>query len=382
MNPALLKASLDAVADKGAELTKFFYGRLFLLAASRSQPEVIRMFPVMMEAQRDRLLKALVRIVSSAASGDTDGLAAYLEATGRDHRMIGDLRPEHFALVGDALLATLAEYAGDAWTPEVEETWAAAYALVSEAMIKAMEDDGSPRWWEASVTSSRMVTPDIAVLSVQLDQPMEWLPGQSVRAEIVRPEDAAPAIRRYLTPANDPGSGTWMEFHVRVIPWGLFSPALARRCTPGARLRLSSPAGTLTLDRACERLVAMIAGSTGIAPILAMISRLACEPDPPPTTVYFGAKEPSGLYAAPDLDRMAAQNRWLTVRYAVDAPATRTPGFEGEHGTVVDAAMKDGILGRDVYACGPGPMLRELERRLGKAGLPEGRLHTESFGLD
>lgn len=385
INPALLKASLDAVSDRGAELTKFFYGRLFLLASSRQQPEVARMFPLVMTAQRDRLLAALVHIVGQAAEGDMDGLTSYLEALGRDHRMIGDLRPEHYETVGEALLATLAEYAGAAWTPEVQDTWTEAYGLVSRAMIKAMEDDGTPRWWEATVTACRMATPDVVMLSVQLDQPMQWLPGQSVRAEIIRPEDAAPSVRRYLTPANSPGSGILMEFHVKVLPWGIFSPALARAAQPGAMLRLSSPVGTLTLGRERSRPVTMIAGSTGITPMLSMLSALAWEPKPPRTAVYFGAREPDGLYAAPALDKLAADNDWLTVTYAVEA--SRTPGFPGEHGTVVEVAtrresyLRD-IVGHDVYACGPRPMLQELSRRLGEAGLPEGQLHTESFGLD
>jgi NAD(P)H-flavin reductase/hemoglobin-like flavoprotein len=378
MNPQVLQSSLDAVAGRGPELTEFFYGRLFLLSAAAERPEVLGMFPLLMDNQRDRLLSALVSIVSQAASGDMDGLTAYLGGIGRDHRMISGLTQDHYALVGEALIATLAEFAGDAWTAEASETWQEAYGLVSSVMIKAMEDDSTPRSWEAVVTSSRMLSPEVASISVQLDQPMQWEPGQSVKAEITRPANAAPAVRRYLTPVNAPdGKGTWMEFHVRVVPWGLFSPALAREATPGAQLRLSSPGGTLRLDASSSRPALMIAGSTGLAPMLAMVSAIARRPSQPDVALYFGAREPSGLYAARLLDDLAHAHPWLTVTCTAASPGA---GWGGRTGSVVDVALERPWDGRDAYACGPPPMMRAAQARLGEAGFPAGRVHTESYG--
>jgi len=380
MDPKLLQASLDAVAGRERELAEFFYARLFLLAVNRDQPEVQAMFPLVMTAQRDRLLGALVQVVQLAASGDTAALTALLEDTGRSHRMIAALRPEHFPLVGEALLATLAEYAGKAWTAEVAATWNEAYALVSSVMVKAMEDDGSPRWWDATVISSRMLSRDVLGLLVHLGQPMAWEPGQSVKAEIDGPP--APSVRRWLTPVNaPPGAGDRLEFHVRVIPWGVFGPALARAARQGAALRLSAPGGTLRLDGESSRPVLMIAGSTGLSPMLAMLEALARRPDPPATSLYFGARDPEGLYAAPELDGMTASRPWLSVTYAVEAPAGSTPGYQGAHGTVTSAAMRDGRdwSGHDVYACGPPTMVRAALDRLARAGVPPGQVHAEEF---
>ncbi|MEO1590999.1 MAG: globin domain-containing protein, partial [Cyanobacteria bacterium J06632_22] len=35
--------------------------------------------------------------------------------------------PAHYPLVGNSLLKTLGQYAGEAWTPELESAWAEAY---------------------------------------------------------------------------------------------------------------------------------------------------------------------------------------------------------------------------------------------------------------
>jgi NAD(P)H-flavin reductase/hemoglobin-like flavoprotein len=378
----LLKDTLDTVAGRADELVEFFYARLFLLASVEQQPEVIAMFPLMMDGQRDRLLRSLVRIVSTAASGDLDSLTGYLAATGRDHRMISSLRAEHYALVGQALLATLAYFAGDAWTAEVAETWTEAYGLVSGTMIKAMEDDSSPRWWNASVTAIRPLSADVMSVSVQLDQPMSWRPGQSVKAEITDPDDAAPAVRRFLTPANAPGNGTWMEFHVKIIPWGLFSPAFTQHVQAGSQLKLSSPGGTLALDEHSPRPLLMLAGSTGLAPMLSMIRRLSERPVPPRVSLYFGARDPGGLYAFQELERMAAGSPWLEVTYVVEAPPAATSAYHGKHGTVVDAALHQDWHDHDIYACGPPPMVRAALTRLASIGLAQNQIHTEAFGLE
>lgn len=392
INPKVLKDSLAAVADSGPEVVEYFYGRLFAVAAARQQPEVIRMFPLLMDYQRDRLLNALVSIVSMAAEGNMSALTSYLEDAGHDHRMISGLKPAHFGPVGEALLATLAQFAGPAWTPETAETWGAAYDLIAEVMIKAMEDDGSPRWWDATVSSSRMLSPGVLGITVQLDQPAQWLPGQSVKAEITRPENAAPAVRRYLTPVNDPApeGSTWMEFHIAVVPWGLFSGPLARRASgPGAALRLSAPVGTLCLREGSRRNILMLAGSTGLSPMLSMISRISRWQDPPGVSLYFGARNPEELYLSRELEGMASSFSWLDVTYAVDAPPEETPGYQGRHGNVVDAALSSGQAGRnsgwadhEVYACGPQPMVRAAARRLQESGLPAEQLHTETYGTD
>lgn len=380
MNPQVLKDSLGAVSARGPELVEYFYARLFLLAAARQQPEVLGMFPLLMDAQRDHLLNALISITVKAADGDMDDLTAYLEEVGRNHRMITGIRPEHYDLVGDVLLITLAQFAGDGWTGEVADTWKEAYTLVSGVMIKAMEDDGLPRSWEASVTGHRMLSRDVLGLTVQLDQPMEWAAGQSVKAEIVQPPHAAPAVRRYLTPVNNPANGTWMDFQVKIIPWGMFSPALARWAVPGAQLRLSSPGGSLRLSEESVRPVLMLAGSTGLAPMMSMISALAVRPDPPEVSLFFGARDPGGLYAACELDKLAAANPWLSVTYTVDAPPIRCPGYCGKHGTVVDAALHGDWRDHEIYVCGPPSMVEAAVRRLEALSYPAGQVHTEAYG--
>jgi hemoglobin-like flavoprotein len=55
------------------------------------------------------------------------------------HRRYG-VRDADFDTVGEALLWALKQGLGTAFTPEVREAWATAYALVSDVMRDALAD--------------------------------------------------------------------------------------------------------------------------------------------------------------------------------------------------------------------------------------------------
>ena len=49
-------------------------------------------------------------------------------------------RPEHYPVVGEVLIASLAEIAGNAWRPEHELAWAAAFAVIADAMVSGARE--------------------------------------------------------------------------------------------------------------------------------------------------------------------------------------------------------------------------------------------------
>jgi NAD(P)H-flavin reductase len=369
LDTGVLKDSFAAVAGRGPELAEFFYGVLFL----RGGQEVRDMFPPTMSAQRDRLLHALVQIVTSA--DDMDRVAALCTGLGADHRKFA-VQPGHYPLVGEALLATLAHFAGDAWTPEVASTWADAYALIAQVMQDgANAGEGQPPWWDAVITQIEHRPPDVAILRVRLAEPMDYAAGQSVAVSC----DLMPRVWRFYSPATAPDGSGELVFHIKVIDGGLLSPALAHRAAPGERLRLGPPAGSLALEESA-RDVLMVAGSTGLAPLAAMIGELARHPAPPGTALFFGAKTAEGLYDLPALGKMAAGHPWLSVTAAAEG---EPDGTGAERGSVVDVMARAGNWAdHEVYVCGPSGMVRAAQERLASLGLPASQVHTEDFGLE
>lgn len=69
---------------------------------------------------------------------DLEPLTEALETLGAIHLAYGVL-PEHYPVVGEALLSTLEVALGDAWNDQVQIGWAGIYAFVSTAMIAGAE---------------------------------------------------------------------------------------------------------------------------------------------------------------------------------------------------------------------------------------------------
>lgn len=375
MDTGLIRDSFRVLAPRAEELVSFFYADLF----DRGGEDVIAMFPPGMTVQRDRLLRALAEIVGKV--DDTEALTGYVTALGRDHRMFG-VQPGHFSMVGESLLAALEHTAGDAWTAELAGTWAEAYGIVAAAMQQGIADaeaEGEPPWREAVVISRERYGIDVVVIRARLEQPLVWLPGQSVAVQF----SGLPRVRRYYSPANPPAPSGVVEFHVKIADGGQMSTALALHADPGTHLRFSAPVGTLRLDRGSPRDIVMIAGGTGLAPLLAITGELAAAEHQPDVRLYFGARDLDGLYAADLLGKLAAQHDWLHVTTAVTASPGDGTGYAGRYGQVTDVAISDDSWeGRDAYICGPAAMMRSAAARLARTGMPASAIHVEELGWE
>jgi hemoglobin-like flavoprotein len=127
----LVQESFAKVVPIAATAADLFYGRLFEIA-----PEVRAMFPDDMTDQKKKLMTMLG--VAVGALTRLDQLLPAVKALGQRHAAY-NVRAEHFAPVGAALLWTLEQGLGDEFTPEVKEAWTAIYAVLSSLMINAIE---------------------------------------------------------------------------------------------------------------------------------------------------------------------------------------------------------------------------------------------------
>jgi hemoglobin-like flavoprotein len=104
-----------------------FYARLFAAA-----PGVRTLFPRDMATQKTMLLSALVLLRKSLRN--LDDIVPTLRNLGARHVAYG-ARPEHYPVVGAALIEAMAEIAGPDWKPEYEQAWSAAFGVVAGAML-------------------------------------------------------------------------------------------------------------------------------------------------------------------------------------------------------------------------------------------------------
>ena len=130
LNVSLLRQSFEVVATANPRFVSRFYEILF-----ERHPSARALFPQNgMARQEEMLTQALVAVLDHLE--DAPWLQTTLSGLGAKHVEYGVTR-EMYDWVGASLLATLAEVAGPAWTPELQGAWAEAYGAIVSMMAPA-----------------------------------------------------------------------------------------------------------------------------------------------------------------------------------------------------------------------------------------------------
>ncbi|MFR9673105.1 globin domain-containing protein [Streptomyces sp. TR06-5] len=375
----LIRRTLEEIGPVADSVTAYFYAMLFV-----QHPQLRELFPASMDAQRDRLLQAI--LTAARLIDDPEPLTEYLSHLGRGHRKYGT-SPEHYPAVGECLLGALAQYATVTWSDEAEAAWVRAYTAISQTMIDAAAEDEkhAPAWWNAEIVSHEMRTRDIAVITVRPDQPYPFLAGQYTTLET----PWWPRVWRHYSFAAAPRSDGLLSFHVRSVPAGWVSSALVNRARPGDVIRLGPPAGSMTVDHAAEHGLLCLGGGTGIAPIKALVEDVAEHGRSRPVEVFYGARHDHELYDLQTMQHLEQRHPWLSVR-----PVVSTGGFAGRRPSVNAEAMGPALLSGDLpevvqqhgpwssyvgYLSGPPGLIRSGVDVLRGAGIPPHRIRHDSL---
>lgn len=364
----LIRESWAEAEQHEQDVAKFFYGMLFSLS-----PATRELFPVNMEVQRSRLLRALVHVIQMVDRPDE--LLPFLHQLGRDHRKFGVIAG-HYESLGTALLAAVKKHAPETWNDEVERAWAEAYTVMASAMTEAAAADEGPAWYTGEVVHRERLSWELALVRVRPDHPLPYRAGQYVSVEAPQ----RPRLWRYLTPANAPREDGLLEFHVRAVEGGWVSRALVGHSQPGDEWRMGSPMGQLTVDRESDRDVLMVAGGTGVATMHAIIEDLAQYGENPHVQLFYGARTADELHDLDNLRQIAADNPWLSVTPVVENDAEEV---DAEQGALADVVTAHGAWAeREVLVSGSPAMIRATVSKMLVAGTPLDRIQYDPFTMD
>ncbi|GAB3794894.1 hypothetical protein GCM10028819_09980 [Spirosoma humi] len=126
----LIKATVPVLKESGLLLTTHFYQRVFSINA-----ELKNTFS-MANQENGRQPTALAMAVLAYAENIDDPavLLTALERIGHKHTSLA-VRPEHYAVIGRHLIASIGEVLGKAATPALLDAWTAAYDQLARLMI-------------------------------------------------------------------------------------------------------------------------------------------------------------------------------------------------------------------------------------------------------
>lgn len=145
---------------------------------------------------------------------------------------------------------------------------------------------------------------------------------------------------------------------------------------PGTPVVISGPLGTFTLQRTHNRKLLFIAGGIGITPLRAMMGAADKTYD---ITLLYAAKNRSELALKDELELLAAE-KGFKVNYVLSAEKVK--GYL--HGYVNKKLLQKAVIDlsdRDVFLCGPPPMMGAVGEALKELGVDKSAIHTEKFSL-
>ncbi|OIQ92576.1 CDP-6-deoxy-L-threo-D-glycero-4-hexulose-3-dehydrase reductase [mine drainage metagenome] len=248
--------------------------------------------------------------------------------------------------------------------------------LVIESRELAADSDIPVRTMPARVQKMERLAPDVMALSLKLpaNERLLFLAGQYI--EILLKDGR----RRAFSLANAPHDDELLQIHVRQVPGGMFTGQVFGAMKERDILRFEGPHGDFYLREGSDKPVILLAGGTGFAPIKAIVEHVLHQRMERSMTLYWGAREPAGLYLPELPQRWAAEHENLRYVPVVETP---DPNWRGRCGLVHRAVLEDypDLSDHQVYACGAPLMIDAARRDFVARGLPEEEFFADAFSF-
>lgn len=229
-----------------------------------------------------------------------------------------------------------------------------------------------PAQQEGSIVELAQLSPSTILLKLALEQPVEFLAGQYVQLAI--PGTAESRAYSFSTKPGAKEAG----FLIRNVPGGRMSGWLSEVAKLGETMSFTGPSGSFYL-RPVERPVLMVAGGTGLAPLLSMLEVLAESGTDQTVHLIYGVTRDEDLVETDRLDDLAARLPSFNWTSCVADPGSAHPrkGYVTEHlaGTPVETGDCD------VYLCGPPPMVEAVRQSFAAHGFMPSRFLYEKFAV-
>jgi ferredoxin-NADP reductase len=235
-------------------------------------------------------------------------------------------------------------------------------------------------WRVAHLVDRRDETPTAQTLVLKAPDWPGHLPGQHVDVRLTA-EDGYRAERAYSLAT--PGDGDRVELTVQRVPDGEVSPYLIETLAIGDPIEIRGPVGGWFVWRPGDTApVLLIAGGSGIVPLMAMLRTRRATGSRVPFRLIYSVRTDRDVYYADELRRRARDDFGLDVfyRYTREAPA----GWPAPAQRIGIADVNTNGWPPDFepacFVCGPTGFVETVADILVALGHDPRRVRTERFG--
>jgi ferredoxin-NADP reductase len=236
-------------------------------------------------------------------------------------------------------------------------------------------------WQLASIARLRDETDRVRSITLELPDWPGHRPGQHVDLRLTA-EDGY-SVQRSYSIASEPERRGQIDITVERIPDGEVSPFLHDVLEVRDRIEVRGPIGgyfVWDVDRGGPLL--LVAGGSGIVPLMSILRHRARVRSPVPARLLFSSRHYEEIIYREELEGLAAGDRDLEVLHTLTRSAPS--GWTGYNRRIDDRMLADVVepygMAALAYICGPTALVEAAANSLARLGLPADRIRTERFG--
>ncbi len=236
-------------------------------------------------------------------------------------------------------------------------------------------------WQIATVTAIQPETPRVSTFTLSLPRWTRHRAGQHYDVRLTAP-DGYQAQRSYSV-ASEPERTGEIDLTVERLPDGEISTYLHDVLVIGDQIEVRGPIGGYFVWEASQGgPLLLIAGGSGVVPLMAMIRHRAATDSNIPTRLLYSSRSPEEVIYANELEELSISNSGLEVfhTFTRDQP----PDWTG-YARRIDRQMLSEVIepfgtSARTYICGPTLLVEAVANALVEIGLPASQIRTERFG--
>src|SRR5690242_6255062 len=240
---------------------------------------------------------------------------------------------------------------------------------------------GRLTWQLGEVIATHQETPRVKTITLAVPDWTGHRPGQHVDVRLTA-EDGYQAERSYSI-ASAPQEVRRLALTVERIEGGEVSPYLIDQLTLGDKLELRGPIGGYFVWEAhMGGPLLLVAGGSGIVPLMAMIRHRAATGSTVPTRLLYSARSYTDVIYRDELDRLVRSSTMLEVAYTLTR--AQPLGWTGYSRRIDTDMLREVTWPPDqrplIFICGPTPFVETAAASLVSLRYEPGRIKTERFG--
>jgi ferredoxin-NADP reductase len=236
-------------------------------------------------------------------------------------------------------------------------------------------------WRVGTVVALHDETPTARTITLQVTDWPSHVAGQHVDVRLTAP-DGYSAVRSYSI-ASAPNAEGRVELTVERLPDGEVSPYLTQELAVGDRVELRGPIGGWFVWRSRQtEPIQLIAGGSGIVPLMAMIRSRASAGSTVPFRLLYSVREPGAVFYRDELQAISSRGDSVTLTYAYTRATPKDwPRPPGRIDTsfIAEVTWPSKLI-PTCYVCGPTSFVEGTAAMLVSCSNRPDKIRTERFG--